>query len=188
MRPTFTRLLPGDPEAFCKVMLAALGEAHAHCRGQFFGTPEQGGAILRRLERDQHFWSPALHLYVAQEPSGRWILHGRFSPSSPVWTGFIAIYLTLACIGIAAGCYGGAQMIMDKDPWAFIGMPIALALAAFTYGAAFIGQGLGSDDMYELRRFVDEAIDVLEESPELASMAAKHGAAKLGAVRGDAAT
>jgi hypothetical protein len=147
-------------------MRVALQESHAHCRGQLFGNPTQGGAILRRLERDQHFWSPALHLHMEQDASARWTVHGRFSPSSPVWTAFVAIYLSLACLGIGAGCYGGAQMIMGHEPWALLGMPVALALAAFTYGAAFIGQGLGSDDMYELRRFVDEVLQSATASPD----------------------
>jgi hypothetical protein len=86
-------------------------------------------------------------------------LHARFSPSSPVWTAFVAIYLALACIGTGAACYGGAQLIMKETPWAFVGVPIVLALAAFTYGAAFIGQGLGSEDMYTLRRFVEGVAD-----------------------------
>jgi hypothetical protein len=33
--------------------------------------------------------------------------------------------------------------------------PVSLALIAFIYGAAFIGQGLSNEEMYELRAFVE---------------------------------
>ena len=164
MRPTFECPLPGDAERFYQVLGEAVREPGAPCRGMAFGGDETSGAILRRHERDQHFWSPALHLHVRTDEQPR-VLVGRFSPSSPVWTGFVAIYLTLTCVGICAGSYGGAQMIMNDEPWAFVGVPIAIALAAFTYGAAFIGQGLGSEDMYELRRFVDVVVARSAQDP-----------------------
>lgn len=173
MRPTFARPLPCGPAKFYRALDEALRAADAPCRGSLFGAAADvsrdgepapsadtggGGAILRRHEPDQHVWSPALHMHVDGDDGGPRFVQGRFSPSSPVWTAFLAIYLVLACIAIACGCYGGAQMILHEDPLAFVGVPIALALMAFTYGAAFIGQGLGSEDMYELRAFVDEVV------------------------------
>jgi hypothetical protein len=143
------------PEAFYAVLDQALAKGDGPCRGQVF----QGGAILRVRGGEQRVWSPALHLHVEGDAAGPWVLHGRFSPSSPVWTAFVAIYLSLACIGLGAACYGGAQMTMDQTPWAFVGAPIAAALAAFTHGAAYVGQGLGADDMYELRAFVERIAD-----------------------------
>ena len=168
MRPTFACPLTVAPESFCLALQLALQTADAGFRGQLFGAPRSGGAILRRLEQDQHFWSPALHLHMAEDASGRWSLHGRFSPSSPVWTAFVAIYLSLACLGTGAGCYGGAQMIMGNDPWALLGVPIAIVLAAFTYGAAFIGQGLGGEDMYALLRFVEDVVAATDAAARLA--------------------
>ncbi len=52
-----------------------------------------------------------------------------------------------------------AQLLLDEPPWAFVGVPIALALGAFTYGAGFVGQGLGAEDMYVLRRLVERVAD-----------------------------
>ncbi len=36
--------------------------------------------------------------------------------------------------------------------------PVSLALIAFVYGAAFIGQGLSVDQMYALRAFVERVV------------------------------
>lgn len=155
VRPEFVRPLAVAPEVFYRALDVALAAADGSCRGQTF----RGGAILRVRSGDQRVWSPALHLYVEGPEAGPWLVHGRFSPSSPVWTAFVAVYLVLACVGIGALCYGGAQLTMAQTPWAFVGAPIAVALAGFTYGAAFIGQGLGAEDMYELRSFVDRVAD-----------------------------
>lgn len=167
MRPTFSQPLDASPEAFYAALEAALQTENVPCVGSRFGEGRDGGAILRRPEAQQHVWSPALHLHVDLRDDGLHTVHGRFSPSSPVWTAFLAIYLSLACVAVGSACYGGAQMILDQAPWAFVGVPIAIGLAAFTYGAAFIGQGLGSDDMYELRHFVDEVVAASEAQEEI---------------------
>lgn len=160
MRPEFTRPMKVDPGRFYAALARALSD-DALCKGQTYAA----GAILRLRHDERRVWSPALHLHVDGEGQGPWQLHGRFSPSSPVWTAFVAIYLTLAILGIGAACYGGAQIILQQAPWAFVGVPFALALAAFTYGAAFIGQGLGASDMYQLRSFVDRVADAAADEP-----------------------
>ncbi|MCR9243886.1 MAG: hypothetical protein NXI31_02565 [bacterium] len=159
MRPVFERPFTGTIEGFFGALESAVTAAGSECRATCFGHAGDRAAILRRQEADLHLWSPALHVYVEPADDGSAILHGRFSPSSPVWTAFVAIYLTLTIGLISAACYGGAQILLDETPWAFVGVPVALALAGFTYGAAFIGQGLGSADMYELRTFVERVAD-----------------------------
>ncbi|MCU0864523.1 MAG: hypothetical protein MUC36_12055 [Planctomycetes bacterium] len=155
LRPVFDRPLRCDPRVFFAELARRLSAPGSGCRGQIFAQ----GAILRVVGSERRLWSPALTIDVEPVADGGHRLHARFSPSSPVWTAFVAIYLALACLGIGAACYGGAQLIMKVTPWAFVGVPIALALAAFTYGAAFIGQGLGGEDMYTLRSFVEGTAD-----------------------------
>jgi hypothetical protein len=151
VRPEFVVALAVPPTVFFTALQQALEDRAGSCRGQTFA----GGAILRLRTAEQRVWSPALHLYGEGDPAGPWRLRGRFSPSSSVWTAFLAVYLVLAIGMIAALCYGGAQMTLGEAPWAFAGVPVALLLAGLTYGAAFLGQGLGAEDMYELRTFVD---------------------------------
>ncbi|MBL8727601.1 MAG: hypothetical protein JNM25_04160 [Planctomycetes bacterium] len=150
-RPEFVMPLPVAPARFFAALQSALADAAGNCRGQTFA----GGAILRLRTAEQRVWSPALHLYGEGDAAGPWQLRGRFSPSSSVWTAFLAIYLVLAIGAIAAACYGAAQLTLRETPWAFAGVPAALLLAGLTYGAAFIGQGLAAEDMYELRTCVD---------------------------------
>ncbi|MFO1078680.1 MAG: hypothetical protein U1E73_13230 [Planctomycetota bacterium] len=155
MRPEFKRPLAVDPAVFWQHLEDRLRAAGGTCRGQIWS----GGAILRLRSADERVWSPALHLHVEGAADGGFLVHGRFSPSSPVWTAFLAIYLLLAILGMSGLCWGMSQMILHEPPWAFLGVPLAAALAAFTYGAAIIGQGLGADDMYEMRSFIDHVAE-----------------------------
>lgn len=162
MRPVFEHPLAQAPQEFLDALrhrLAAATGRPGEVKGQVFAR----GAILRLCDAERRVWSPALHLAIEPVPGhALFVVRGTFSPSSPVWTAFLAIYLVLACGGIGAACWGGAQLTMHEAPWAFLGVPIALALAGFTYGAAFIGQGLGGEDMFMLRNFVERLADATQ--------------------------
>ena len=82
-------------------------------------------------------------------------LHGCFSPSSPIWTFFIACYVVAAMVGLAGISYGWAQSCLDQTPHALWAVPAALVFAGLVRWAARIGQQLGADDMGRLRGFVD---------------------------------
>lgn len=131
-----------------------------------------GGTVLRRqaelcIPRAQaHFWSPCLSLEFSRETDDApWTLRGRFAPEPGVWMLFMGIYGILAMGGLAGLMYGVSQWMIHETPWALVGAPIALALIAFTYGAALIGQGLGAAEMYTLRAFVDRAVESAHTPP-----------------------
>jgi hypothetical protein len=42
--------------------------------------------------------------------------------------------------------------------WMIWAAPASVVLIAFIYGAAFIGQGLSAEEMFELRAFVEYAV------------------------------
>lgn len=159
MRPVFELPLAAGPEAFWRALAKALVRTDGPCRGQVF----PGGAILRLRDSDRRVWSPALHLRSeparAETAIGAHVVHGTFTPSSSVWTAFLACYLGLATIGIGAACWGGAQIVMGKPPWAFVVVPAVLLAAGLVHGAAFLGQGLAASGMHALRSFVERTVD-----------------------------
>jgi len=118
------------------------------------GQVLDGHALIKLPNARQSLLSPVLTLEVVGR-DGQRVLIGRFSPQPNVWTGFMLVYGVLAMLGLAGLMYGFAQMTVDQTPWSMLAAPVALALIGFVYGAAFIGQGLTADQMYELRAFVD---------------------------------
>lgn len=156
MRPRFEVELDVPPEAVLASLRRQIGDPAAPV----------GGTVLRRqaelcIPRQRaHFWSPCLSLELSREDErGPARLRGRFAPEPGVWMLFVGIYGILAMGGIAGLMYGLSQWMVNKTPWALAGAPLSLALIAFVYGAAIIGQGLGAEEMYTLRSFVDHAVD-----------------------------
>lgn len=128
------------------------------------------GSILRESAeltthaRDVHFWSP--HLTVTfRERDGRAALHGRFSPHPGVWMLFMGVYGILGMGAVGALVFGVSQASLGWSPWALWGVPAFIALIAFVYGAVFIGQGLGAEEMHVLRSVVERCAERAPEPP-----------------------
>ncbi len=123
------------------------------CQGQVF----RKHAVLQVRESARHLWSPYLNIEIREEEDAV-RLHGRFSPHPNVWTAFMAIYGLLLMIGLGGLVLGLAQMSLGSAPWGWALMPAAMVMAAFVYGAVFIGQGMSAEQMYEMRSFLDTAV------------------------------
>jgi len=159
MRPEL--VLPHDDPL---AVLDRLGERvvdHPQIAGTFF----RRHAVLRMTEREQHFWSPYLYLEAQlpdpddEDAPDAPQLHGRFAPHPHVWTLFMAIYGVLSLTALGGLMVGLSQWSLGWTPWALAVAPAAIALIGFVYGAAFIGQGLGAEQMYELRSLLDDAAE-----------------------------
>ncbi len=163
MRPHFEMPVTDDGSA----VFARLNDLLAEPKAPFMGHVLPQHAYLR-LPRDQRtMLSPNLDLELLTDAHGETILHGRFSPHPSVWTGFLALFATLGLLGLCGLMYGLAQLTVQETPWAMLAAPISVALIAFVYGAAFIGQGLSTDQMYALRAFVERVgQEVGERAPE----------------------
>jgi hypothetical protein len=170
MRPRFEIVLaPHEGDQLLAELERSLRGPDLKVRGRML--PKH--AELTTCKQLTHVWSPRLMLYVESADDGSESLRGRFSPHPNIWTGFLAIYAVLAMGGVFAAIFGISQSMLGMPAWSLLGVPLALALAAFTYGAAFIGQGLGAEEMYVLRSFVDEALRRAREraEPDLPSAA-----------------
>jgi hypothetical protein len=82
-----------------------------------------------------------------------------FAPHPQIWTSFVAVQFLFALLSIGAGVYLTSALMLDRDLW----VPLAILGSmlfggGFSYGAAYVGQGFGSEQMYELRAFLDAAV------------------------------
>jgi hypothetical protein len=105
-----------------------------------------------------HFWSPQLMLQLEEREDGTHI-QGRFGPHPPVWTMYVAIHAIGAFGTLGAGIFGLSQYLVGEPPWALWVLPLSPLLAALVWALAFVGQNLGAEQMYVLRRFLDDSLD-----------------------------
>ncbi len=138
------------------------GLSHDECPCE--GSVSSQHAWIHLRQQDRHFWSPTLDLTVEPSDFGA-KLHGRFAPHPSVWTLFVFIYAALGVASLIAFCWGLAQISLGSSPWGLLISVALLALIGFVYGAAFIGQGLGSDQMTHIRIFLDRSIVHGHEPP-----------------------
>jgi hypothetical protein len=154
MRPTFEIPLEVDGQ----VVLSHLGRRLRDERCQADGNVLREGAELHSCEALQHFWSPTLSVQL-ETRDGAKVLRGRFAPAQNVWMLFMGAYGIIAMGGIAALMYGISQLMLGWSPTGLLGVPAAAALGAFVYGAVFIGQGLGAEEMHMQRSVVEHAVE-----------------------------
>jgi hypothetical protein len=153
MRPVFDLPLTGSGESAFAAIRAALGKPDCDLDGQVLDQH----AYLRLPSHRDSLLSPNLNLELREE-NGVTILHCRFTPKPSVWTGFMGLFFFIGMLGLGGLIYGLAQLTVDGPRWPMLAAPVALALIAFIYGAAFIGQGLSGEEMFELRSFVERAL------------------------------
>ena len=152
MRPRFELAFEHPSEEVWSAIEQAIASPEARCTGWV----QEGAGELHVLREDEHFFSPMLCL-CADDSVGGTVLRGRFGPHPHVWMFFMAIYFVLGAIAVGGAMYGISQWMMGAEPWALWLTPAGIALAAFVYGAAFIGQGLGAEQMHWLWSVVDDA-------------------------------
>ena len=121
----------------------------------------RGIALTDRIELgvtgdEHHFWSPQLVVVVSARASGGANLSARFGPDPYVWAMYLLMYGTLILVTLIASAFGFAQWTLGMQPSALYVAPASLVLALLVSGASFVGQGLGSDQMYLLRSTLTE--------------------------------
>jgi hypothetical protein len=84
---------------------------------------------------------------------------GLFSPHPNIWQAFVFTYLTLFVLGFFGLMYGLAEVALDRTPWALLVPCGSAVLAGFVYGATFIGQGLGAEEMCRLHGYLDDCLE-----------------------------
>ncbi|TNF23647.1 MAG: hypothetical protein EP329_26960 [Deltaproteobacteria bacterium] len=156
LRPRFEITVQRPPEDVAEAFTEALERADAPVVGARLGEHVQ----LSLPEDRRTTWSPHLDLRLEDLGDGGTRIRGRIGPHPHIWTLFTALHLAVAFTAIGGLMWGLSQMMANESAWALWSVPIALFLHAFIAGAAFIGQGLGADQTYQLRTFLDDVLEV----------------------------
>lgn len=156
-RPRFELVSSLEPEEIARRIRAFLVDS----------TRVRGIALVDRIElgvtgEEHHFWSPQLVATVSPGDAGGTRLAAQFGPDPYVWALYLLLYGALVLVTLIAGAFGFSQWTLKMAPTALYVAPVTGVLAALVYGASFVGQGLGSDQMYLLRSTLTELAEAEE--------------------------
>lgn len=134
-------------------------------RARLAADPKVTGKLFRRTmdltvrEEDAHFWSPHLDVQLADTDGGGTRLSAMFAPHPQIWITFVGVQFLFGVFALCSAIYLLSVYVLGHDVTvplvAFVFFMVGGGLA---YGAAYVGQGFGSEQMYELRSFLDRAL------------------------------
>ena len=138
-----------------------LERSQCPCRGEI--ADRHGVVELRVLERDRHFWSPALSLTVADAADGQGsVVHGVVGPNPEVWTMFALSYIAMFTLSSFAGTFGLVQWWLGERPWGLWAFAAVAVIVVLMVATSRVGQRLAAPQTAMLRHFVEEVLDAPE--------------------------
>ncbi len=114
---------------------------------------------MRIPEKDQHYWSPELHVWV-REQDGSTVVSGVVGPNPKIWTMFMFFYFVVLGLTFFGGIYGIIQWQLGMDAPFLWSIPAGIVGILLVFSAASFGQNKGKEQMLLLRGFLDRAIDM----------------------------
>ena len=154
-RPRFTFELPLSADDLSARVRAALTARHELVEGSVHPRT----ITLWVTPGHRHFWSPHLDAQLTELSVGRTRVDGVFAPHPQIWTAFIGVQLLFVLLSIGAGIFLISQLTLGGNVLlASLTLLAMLVGGGLSYGAAYSGQGIGSEQMYELRSFLDAAL------------------------------
>lgn len=110
--------------------------------------------VIDVSEKDEHFWSPQLHVEVEPMEEDASKLKGLFGPKPGVWSLFMFIHFGVATAFIIFGIIAYSNWSLDKDVFFSIVMLIVLPIVWVTlYFLGRLGKSTGQKQMDELKAF-----------------------------------
>jgi hypothetical protein len=154
VRPRFTLDLAIAPDQVVERV-----RTHLAVDRKVSGSLSRRTLLLTVREEDAHFWSPHLDVQLDDAAEGCTRLSAVFAPHPQIWAAFVAVQLVFGLLSAAAAIYLTSVLMLGTDPIVpFIALVAFLVGGGLAYGAAYVGQGFGSEQMYELRAFLDRAL------------------------------
>ena len=156
VRPRFREIVPLKRDATKQAILASLAQEPA---GTYELRPFAEFVGIHIAEKDRRYWSPRLMLSLYEWPEGGTLIEGTFGPEIEVWSIFLYGYLGTGMLGSLSAIYGGAQVFIGQEPWAFYVTGTMAVIAATLYLAAQLGQKFAAHQTYKLHAAYERAVD-----------------------------
>lgn len=110
-------------------------------------------------KRDQHFWSPQLHLEIESIEENKSLLHGFFGPNPTVWTMFMFLHVVVATLFLGFGIWAYTNHSLENSySLQIAAMSFLIVLWLGLYFGGQIGKATGKKQMNELYQFMKETL------------------------------
>jgi hypothetical protein len=158
VRPRFSETVPHDFATTKRSLLASLGAEPA---GNLELRPFDEFLGVHVAPGQRRYWSPRLMLSLYADESGGTRIEGTYGPEIEVWSVFLYGYLSTGLLGTLSAIYGGAQVFIEQEPWAFYVTGGMALIALVLYLAAQLGQKFAAPQTCALHRAYERAADGL---------------------------
>ena len=117
--------------------------------------------FIKIPKKQQHFWSPQLHLEIDEIDEHSSELRGLFGPKSSVWTMFMFFHFAVVGLFICFGIWAYSNWSLKTSYGLQIGLMIAMIVMWFVlYIAGRLGKLKGKDEMKKLWNFIEDILDL----------------------------
>lgn len=116
--------------------------------------------FIKLPQKEQHFWSPQLHLEVSEILENGSMIKGFFGPNPTVWTLFIFLHVAVGILFLIdlTWLYSNYSLGNTINPQIWIAVFLVLAWILL-YVAGAMGKKKGKPDMRELYDFMMKTIE-----------------------------
>ena len=117
--------------------------------------------FIKFPKKDQHFWSPQLHLEINNEDDNKCIVNGLFGPNPTVWTMFMFLHFIVAGLFFGFGIWAYTNATLENSYAIQLFLTLFMVIIWFVlYFAGRIGRSKGMPEMHKLHAFMKETIRV----------------------------
>jgi hypothetical protein len=121
------------------------------------GWAKGGYALICAPESEKHIWTPQINLQIDETEQGTEV-RGVIGPSANIWTAFAFSFSILGFIAFVSLFWGLSRLSLSYSADILWLVPITLILILGVYLLAKIGQQLSSNEVRELKRFVESTL------------------------------
>lgn len=115
--------------------------------------------FIKYPKKDQHFWSPQLHLEIDEVDANSSLLHGLFGPNPTVWTMFMFLHFMVAGFFIAFGIWAYTNWSLKSDFIVQVSLMLLMVIIWFVlYFAGRIGRDSSKKEMMQLHEVMKSII------------------------------
>ena len=127
----------------------------------FLGNIVDSHIFISVSKKDEHFWSPQLHLEVIEETENTSLLKGLFGPKPQVWTFFMFIHFVIGISFLGFSVLLYTRISLNKS----IVFPLTMVLVlpfvwTILYFLGKIGKDTGKKQMKKLHDFMLDVINI----------------------------